>query len=96
MIRWPRVIVPLAVTADKVVDLRSTVKGIPPPSVIWQDDWAEGRRAPTWDISDAARAQGAQGLIYASRSRPDLSHLVLLGRPAPGLSTQAAPGTPWP
>ena len=92
----PRVIVPLAVNGAIVLDLRSSEPGVPPTSVIWQDDRAAGRRAPTWDISDAARAKGAQGILYASRSRPDLSHLVLLGTPAPGLLTQAAPGTRWP
>lgn len=93
---WPRVIVPLTVTADNVLDLRGDTRGIPPTSIVWQDDRAAGRRAPTWDISDAARAEGAQGILYASRTRPDLSHLVLLGHPGPGVLTQAAAGRPWP
>jgi RES domain-containing protein len=83
----PRVIIPLQVTADRITDLRQ----LPDPSrasVVWQDDRASGAPAPTWALSDAARATGAQGMLYASRSRPDLTHLVLFD-PHPGLVTVA-------
>lgn len=69
----PRVIVPLTVSARHLADLR----GRPDVSVVWQDDWAKGIPSSTWAFSDAARADGAQGLLYSSRSRPDLTHLVL-------------------
>lgn len=92
----PRVIVPLMVCATDVLDLRHDGDGIPPTSAIWQDDRAKGQRASTWDISDAAREQGAQGILYASRSRPDLCHLALLGRLNRHVLTKAAAPKCWP
>ncbi len=70
----PRVIWPLEVSVDRVADLR----GRPEISVVWQDIRANGSPAPTWAFSDKARANGAQAILYSSRSRPDLTHLVLL------------------
>lgn len=55
------------------------VRGNPQASIVWQDIQQTGAPSPTWAFSDAARQQGADGLIYSSRSRPDLSHLVLFG-----------------
>ncbi|MFA3919002.1 RES family NAD+ phosphorylase [Ruegeria hyattellae] len=69
----PRVIQPLIVQAAHVVDLR----GDRDASVIWQDIRATGAPAPTWSYSDPARAGGAQAMLYSSRSRPELSHLVI-------------------
>lgn len=69
----PRVIAALEVRADRLEDLR----GRPDVSVVWQDTRAAGHMSPTWAWSDAARAKGAQGMLYSSRSRPDLTHLVL-------------------
>jgi len=94
----PRVIVPLEVSAFRVLDLRragSNPANIPPTSVVWQDQRKQGARASTWDISDNARRLGAQGILYPSRTRPDLSHLVLFGVPVPGNLTQSAPGQLW-
>ena len=73
----PRKVVPLTLAALSVADHR----GNPDLSVIWQDIRAAGASAPTWAWSDAAREAGAEGLLYASRSRPDLSHLVLFADP---------------
>jgi len=90
----PRVIVPLRVAADRIVDLRA----LPDPtraSIVWQDIRATGAPAPTWTFSDAARAAGAQGMLYPSRSRPDLTHLVLFEVDAP-LVVAAGPPRPWP
>lgn len=70
----PRVLVPLTVAADRLADLRGAGSA---PSVVWQDIRASGAPAPTWTLSDSARDRGAQGLLYRSRSRPDLVHLVL-------------------
>ncbi len=69
----PRVVVPLRVAAQRILDMT----GRPALSVVWQDIRALGARSPTWAFSDAARAAGAQGMLYSSRSRPDLTHLVL-------------------
>lgn len=69
----PRVLVPMWLDASAVVDIRDD-RG---PSIIWQDVRAEGAWSPTWDFSDAARGKGAQAMLYASRTRPDLSHVVV-------------------
>lgn len=64
----------------RVLDLRDAAQcvrfGIGPEheNIVWQD---LPRPSPTWAISDAARATGADGMLYRSRSRPDLTHLVL-------------------
>ena len=88
----PRVIVPLAICAPRIVDHR----GDPALSVVWQERRAEtGAPSPTWAFSDAARARGAQGVLYSSRSRPDLSHLALFDL-APETLAPAGPAEPWP
>ena len=70
----PRVIIPIAVGLTRVRDLRNQ----PNASVIWQDIVKMGQTSPTWGFSDQARAEGAQAILYSSRSRPDLSHLMLI------------------
>jgi RES domain-containing protein len=71
---------PLTLKNAHVLDLRDSAQcgrfHINPSNmnVVWQD---LPRPSPTWAISDAARAAGADGLLYPSRSRPDLTHLVL-------------------
>jgi hypothetical protein len=69
----PRQVVPLTIQATRLADLR----GLPDASVIWQDIRAGGAASPTWALSDQARDRGAQGMLYSSRSRPELTHLVL-------------------
>ncbi len=88
-----RVIVPLEITAQAMDDLRGTPDQAQ-ASVVWQDGRASGAPSPTWRLSDRSRARGAQGLIYASRSRPDLSHLVLFAV-SPSTVRQAGPAQPW-
>jgi len=83
----PRVIQALTISALRLVDLR----GRPDVSVVWQDSRSAGAPAPTWAFSDAARAAGAEGMLYSSRSRPDLSHLVLFDDPAPLIRSLGAP-----
>ncbi len=87
----PRVVVALRVTG-RMVDLRGRTEA----SVVWQDGWAAGTPSPTWAFSDAARAAGAQGLLYSSRSRPDLAHLAIFDpaavRRAADGATRAFPG----
>lgn len=90
----PRVIVPLAVRLTAVRDLRAE----PDParaSVVWQEGRALGLSSPTWAFSDAARAAGAEAMIYLSRSRPDLAHIVLFDWSAPGALGAAGPVRPW-
>ncbi|GGH34322.1 RES domain-containing protein [Cribrihabitans marinus] len=87
----PRLICPLVVKADRVADLR----GRDDMSVIWQDNRATGAASPTWAQSDAARAAGAQALLYSSRSRPDLSHLVAFVPEILTADTQRT-ALPWP
>lgn len=87
-----RVIVPLAVTAARIADHR----GNRAASIVWQEDRAAtGAPAPTWAFADAARAAGAQGMLYSSRSRPDLAHLVLFDLTTVMLAP-AGPPEPWP
>lgn len=71
-----RIIVPLQVNADRIYDIRNTDFSSR-ASIVWQDCVEKGKPAPTWSYSDTARKAGAQGILYASRSRPDLTHLVL-------------------
>ncbi|WP_127105476.1 RES domain-containing protein [Pararhodobacter zhoushanensis] len=68
-----RVLIPMWLRAERVDDAR----GNPAVSVVWQDIRAAGQPAPTWALSDAARAAGAQAMLYSSRSRPDLAHIVV-------------------
>jgi len=68
-----RVLVPMWLKSNHVSDQR----GNPEASVVWQDMYASGEASPTWVFSDAARDAGADAMLYSSRSRPDLSHVVV-------------------
>ncbi len=68
-----RVLVPMWLEADRVADCRGEAGA----SVVWQDLHAAGEVSPTWVYSDRARGAGAQAMLYSSRSRPDLSHVVV-------------------
>lgn len=68
-----RQLIALQLTADQVIDERGNADA----SIVWQDIRAAGEPSPTWDISDAARNAGAQAMLYSSRSRPDLTHVVV-------------------
>ncbi len=68
-----RVMVPMHLTATRVVDHR----GNRDLAIVWQDIRAGGAVSPTWAFSDAARAAGAQAMIYPCRTRHDLSHVVI-------------------
>lgn len=89
----PRVIVPLQITAQAVDDLRGTPDQAA-ASAVWQDERASGAPSSTWHFSDRARNSGAQAMLYASRSRPDLSHLVLF-EVTPATVRQLAPAKVW-
>ena len=68
-----RVLVPMWLASNQVADER----GNPKASVVWQDIRAAGSPSPTWLFSDAARDEGADAMLYSSRSRPELSHVVI-------------------
>lgn len=68
-----RVLVPMWLDAPQTVDERGNTRA----SIVWQDMRQAGDPAPTWNISDAARRIGAQAMLYNSRSRPELSHVVV-------------------
>ena len=68
-----RVLVPMWLTSNQVADER----GNPKASIVWQDIRAAGSASPTWLFSDAARDTGADAMLYSSRSRPELSHVVV-------------------
>ena len=69
----PRVSVPMWLEAALVADQRGNAHA----SIVWQDIRAGGAPSPTWAFSDAARNAGAQAMLYSSRSRPDLTHVVV-------------------
>jgi RES domain-containing protein len=74
---------PLLVYDALVADVRDRelcrLLGIEPSDsdVPWQPQLANGVRPSTWNVSDAARQAGADGLIYTARSDPTRWHLVL-------------------
>ncbi|WP_170409750.1 RES family NAD+ phosphorylase [Ruegeria atlantica] len=86
----PRVLQRAIVTGAKLVDLRGQREA----SIVWQDIHAKRGTSPTWRFSDRARVAGADGLIYSSRSRPDLSHIVLFDL-SPSLIRVDGPPTDW-
>jgi len=88
-----RIIVPLQVNSDRIYDIRKTDFSNS-ASIVWQDCVERGESAPTWYFSDSARKAGAQGMLYASRSRPDLTHLVLFDV-STGIVKQAGVSKPW-
>ncbi|HCQ65841.1 MAG TPA: hypothetical protein DIU07_12125, partial [Rhodobacteraceae bacterium] len=53
-----------------------------------------GRQPASWALSDRARATGTEGMLYASRKRPDLTHLVLFRWNEPGGARLARTGEP--
>lgn len=68
-----RCLVPMWLDARRVADER----GNGAAAIVWQDIHAQGLPSPTWVFSDAARHAGAQAMLYSSRSRPELSHVVV-------------------
>ena len=68
-----RELVSVWLKSDRVVDQRGNKLA----SIVWQDVRAAGAISPTWAWSDAAREIGAQAMLYSSRSRPDLAHVVV-------------------
>lgn len=99
-----RVMVPLALRDARMADLRDPATcdaiGVDPawPSVPWADQRAAGQPATSWKASDAVRASGADGMIYASRRAPKRWHVVLFSWNAEGGAQLELDGAParWP
>lgn len=78
-----RAVCTINVSNANIVDLRDLdacrLLDIDPTqrTVEWQDLRAKGLRPPTWDISDRVRELGLDGMLYASRTQPNLTHLTL-------------------
>ena len=68
-----RMMVPMWLEAERVADERGNRNA----SIVWQDIRDTGAPSPTWLYSDGARMVGAQAMLYSSRSRPELSHVVV-------------------
>lgn len=99
----PRVIQPLHLTSDRLIDLRDPATcaavGIDPawPSVEWRAQRDAGQPATSWRASDAARAAGADGMIYHSRRDPSRWHMVLFdwGTAPQTRLTRTGPAETW-
>lgn len=93
----PWVICELHLTGTTVLDLRNLVHcaqwGIDPAlaAVPWLPQRAQGLPAATWQVSDRARASGADGMIYSARSAPARWHLALFRWPGARLTGQILP-----
>lgn len=78
-----RVIFPLLVSQAHVFDLRDKEACLrlgldrEQANVSWRKVLAAGGRPPSWDVADAARGVGADGLIDRSRLRPGAWHVTL-------------------
>jgi len=68
-----RILVPMWLKTDCVVDVR----GNKAASVKWQIIRTNALRSPTWVFSDTARDAGAQAMLYSSRTRSELNHVVV-------------------
>jgi hypothetical protein len=68
-----RMLVPMWLNSQRVADTR----GIAAASVVWQGIYRSTKLSPTWSFSDLARDADADAMLYSSRSRPDLSHIVV-------------------
>ena len=99
----PRAMFPLWVEGARVVDLRDATAtaeleiDTTHRAAEWQDIRAKGLPSPTWAISDRVRELGLDGMLYASRSQPDLTHLTLFRWNVPGAAQvrQDGPPQPW-
>lgn len=69
----PRFLIPMWLNASCIADERGNRNA----SIVWQDIWEAGNPSPTWEFSDAARKAGKQAMLYSSRSRPEISHVVV-------------------
>lgn len=96
----PRSICELWLTGTRVLDLRNPDHcaewDIDPrlAAIPWLPQRAKGLPASTWDVSDRARASGAEGMIYTARSAPSRWHLTLFHWSGAQLTGQVLPYAP--
>lgn len=96
----PRVICEVDLAPTRVLDLRDATLGaalgVDPAlaAVPWLPERAAGRPASSWRVADAARAAGAEGMIYTARTEPARWHLVLFDWQAEGRARLT--GQRWP
>lgn len=92
-----RVICELRLDGARVLDLRNPDHcaewDIDPSlaAVPWLPERAQGLPASTWEVSDRARATGADGMIYSARTEPTRWHLVLFRWPGMRLTGRVLP-----
>lgn len=85
-----RAIFKLQVEEAQVVDLRDPAAtsalgiDVSQRAVEWQTIRARGLPSPTWVISNRVRDLGLDGMIYASRTNPKMTHLTLFRWNSPG------------
>ncbi|MCB1390011.1 MAG: hypothetical protein KDK12_12855, partial [Rhodobacteraceae bacterium] len=82
----PREVVPLRVALARVADARRDGR----PAQSWQDARRRGEPGPAWALTDAARAAGAEGLLWR---KGDHDYLVLFET---ALVEIAGPAHPFP
>jgi len=93
----PRVICELQLTGVRLLDLRIPAHcaawGIDPAfaAIPWLPERVQGLPASTWEVSDRARASGADGMIYTARTEPARWHLVLFRWPGATLTGRVLP-----
>lgn len=86
----PRGLFPLNIQRARVVDLRDRVAtehfeiDVTHRAADWQAIRARGLPAPTWEISDRVRDLNLDGMLYASRTEPTITHLTLFRWNEPG------------
>ncbi|MFT5006678.1 MAG: RES domain-containing protein [Paracoccaceae bacterium] len=92
-----RIMINLALSDANLIDIRDAKMcdalgfSQDQSTIRWQNERKAGKAASTWQVSDKVRAKGVDGMIYTSRSQPDLSHLVLFRWNPPQLSSIGRP-----
>ena len=96
----PRATYPIHVASDAILDLRDSAAtaffevDVSQRPINWRAYRANGERPPTWDISDRVRHLGLHGMLYRSRTQPELTHLTLFAWNVPGAATLTTTGKP--
>ena len=95
-----RVIVPLKLSGANVLDFRRPATSVGlgltggETTVHRRRERRAKKPATSWRASDAARAAGADGMIFHSRKAPPLWHIVLFAWNQKGAPTLAQDGLP--
>ncbi|MGR3292128.1 MAG: RES family NAD+ phosphorylase [Paracoccaceae bacterium] len=98
----PRGLFRIRVKAARVVDLRSNAAtsyfkiDVTHRAADWQSIRAQGLPSPTWSISDRVRELDFDGMLYASRTDPTITHLTIFRWNEPGTAQLEEDGPPEP